>query len=101
MAFLDYCLKHRIYIAKFPPYLTHQLQPLDVSLFRLLATYYSAELNKWIIKHHGLIYFSKRDFYPCFKKAWQAAFKELNIQSSWTKTGLNPFNPFIVLNKLH
>ncbi|KAF2228324.1 CENP-B protein, partial [Viridothelium virens] len=38
MAFLDYCLKHRIHIAKFPPYSTHQLQPLDVSLFGPLAT---------------------------------------------------------------
>ncbi|KAF2228341.1 hypothetical protein EV356DRAFT_458453, partial [Viridothelium virens] len=69
-------------------------------LFGLLATYYLAELNRWIIKHHGLIHFFKRDFYPCFKKAWQAVFKELNIQSSWTKTGLNLFNPSIMLNKL-
>lgn len=39
--FLDWCLEHRILVAVYPPHLTHQLQPLDVSLFNPLANYYS------------------------------------------------------------
>ncbi|KAF2233433.1 hypothetical protein EV356DRAFT_560004 [Viridothelium virens] len=69
MAFLNYCLKHQIYITKLPPYSTHQLQPLDVGLFSPLTQYYLTELSKWIAKHQGLVGFSKRDFYPTFKLA--------------------------------
>jgi hypothetical protein len=39
--FLEWCHKRRILVAIYPPHSTHRLQPLDVSLFRPLATYYS------------------------------------------------------------
>jgi hypothetical protein len=41
LRFLDWCRSNRILVAIFPPHSTHRLQPLDVSLFRPLATYYS------------------------------------------------------------
>jgi len=43
---------------------------------------------------------SKRDFFKCFYPAWHKAFTEKNIASSWSKTGLFPFNPPLVLDKL-
>jgi len=45
MRFIDYCHLNRILLAVFPPHSTHRLQPLDVSLFAPLATFYSQELN--------------------------------------------------------
>jgi len=39
--FLEWCRSNRILVAVFPPHSTHRLQPLDVRLFRPLATYYS------------------------------------------------------------
>ena len=43
---------------------------------------------------------TKRDFFKCFYPAWQKAFTDKNVASSWCKTGLFPFNPALVLGKL-
>ena len=64
--FLDQCLEHRILVAVYSPYLTYQLQPLDISLFNPLANYYSQELNKQIHNTVGLCRITKREFYGLF-----------------------------------
>jgi hypothetical protein len=66
MRFLEYCLKHRIFVVIYPPHSTHRLQPLDVSCFRPLASYYSTELSKWIHKTQALCSISKREFFGIF-----------------------------------
>ena len=43
---------------------------------------------------------SKRDFFRCFYPAWQKAFTEDNVRSSWRKGGILPFDPDIVLGKI-
>lgn len=43
---------------------------------------------------------TKRDFFKCFYPAWHTAFVYDNITSSWSKTGLLPFNPALVVDKL-
>ena len=48
MKWLEYCEKHRILVAVYPPHSTHRLQPLDVSVFALMATYYSQELQHFL-----------------------------------------------------
>jgi len=44
MDFLEWCEQYRIIVAVFPPYSTHRLQPLDVSLFSPLSTAYTNQL---------------------------------------------------------
>ena len=100
MRFLDWCKANRILVVAFPPHSTHRLQPLDVSLFSPLATYYSQELNRWIHNCQGLISITKRHFWKLFWVAYNKAFTENNINNGWKKTGLHPFNPNIVLNQL-
>ena len=41
MRFIDFCDKHKILLAIFPPQSTHSLQPLDVVIFSPLAHFYS------------------------------------------------------------
>jgi hypothetical protein len=41
MKFLNWCDKHHVLLAIYPPHSTHRLQPLDVSLFSPLATFYT------------------------------------------------------------
>ncbi|GFR85475.1 ankyrin repeat and MYND domain-containing protein 1 [Elysia marginata] len=36
-----------------PPHTTHKLQPLDVSFFKSLQTYYVQECVKWLLNHPG------------------------------------------------
>ena len=99
MRFIKYCYLHRILLAVYPPYLTHRLQPLNVSLFSPLAIFYSQELNQFIFNSKGLLRLTKRDFFQLFWVAYSKAFNSENIQSGWEKTGLYPFKPEAVLDK--
>ena len=96
--FLNWCHKHRILVAAFPPHSTHRLQPLNVSLFSPLGTYYSEELNNLICKNQGLSSVTKRNFFRLFWAAYDRAFTRNNILSGWANTGLNPLNPEVVLS---
>ena len=98
--FLDQCLKYRILVAVYPPYLTYRLQPLDISLFNPLVNYYSQELNKQIYNIVGLCRITKREFYSLFRAAWRYTFTETNILSGWRKTGLQPLDPDLILNQV-
>jgi hypothetical protein len=44
--FLDYCVKSRILVARFPPHATHTVQPLDVVVFRSLSAAYNRALTE-------------------------------------------------------
>ena len=68
--FLDWCDKHRVLVAVFPPHSTHQLQPLDVTCFRSLGHHYSLNLDKWQIATQGLTRLSKREFFSLFWPAF-------------------------------
>ena len=53
---LEAILKAResgVIILSLPPHTTHRLQPLDVSLFKPLQTYYGLEGEKWLRSHAG------------------------------------------------
>jgi hypothetical protein len=60
-----------------------------------LAAYYSQEIDHHTRLSQGLVALTKRDFFKNFYLAYDRAFTEANIKSSWQKTGLEPF----VLNK--
>lgn len=95
--FLDWCQSNKILVAVYPPHATHRLQPLDVSLFAPLATYYSKGLDEHMRLSEGLTAVTKRDFFGLFWPAWQKAFTEANISSGWSKTGLWLFDPSVVM----
>ena len=99
MRFLEYCNKHWILVTVYPPHLTHRLQPLDVSLFSLLAIYYSQELNQFLHKSEGFCSLTKRDFFWLFWAAFGKAFTTSNIESGWKRTGLYPFESSVILDK--
>jgi hypothetical protein len=97
LSFLEWCQSNRILVAVFPPHSTHRLQPLDVSLFRPLASYYSQSLDAHSRLSQGLASVTKRDFFKNFYSAFDKAFTEANIRSGWLKTGIEPFDPDQVL----
>ena len=97
MRFLNWAIEHRILVAAYPPHSTHRLQPLDVSLFGPLATFYSQELDQFIFESQGLCGITKRDFFRLFFPAWERAFSVENINSGFTKTGIYPLDASPVL----
>jgi hypothetical protein len=92
LKFLDWCRSNRILVAMFPPHSTYRLQPLDVSLFRPLATHYSQLLDRHTRLSLGILNSSKRDFFKNFYPAFDKTFIEANIRSGWLKTGIEPFD---------
>jgi hypothetical protein len=92
MAFVDWADQHGIILLILPPHTTHRLQPLDVGLFQPLSTDYSLELNQLMNDGAGHVSMSKSFFWPMFKRAWDKAFTEDNIQSAFRKSGIWPIN---------
>ena len=97
LKFLGICQSHRILLAVYPPHSTHRLQPLDVSLFRPLATYYSQSIDHFTRLSQGLATITKRDFFKNFYPSFDRAFTEANMVSGWHRTGIAPFQPEEVL----
>src|SRR2546430_4679531 len=93
LKFIDYADRNRILLAVLPPHSTHRLQPLDVSLFSPLGTYYSQEVDNLLTKSQGLISITKRHFWALFREAWGRAFTTKNIEAAWKATGMHPFDP--------
>ena len=51
MDFIKYCDDNRILLAIFPPHATHTLQPLNICMFKPLATAYLAALANYMDKY--------------------------------------------------
>jgi hypothetical protein len=66
LKWLTWCKDNRVLVCVDPPYSTHRLQPLDVSLFALLSIYYSQQLDKFATDLLGLSRITKRDFFRLF-----------------------------------
>ena len=76
MDFFEWCNLHNIHIYSFPFHTIYCLQPLDMSLFAPLVTFYSQKLDDWIQKTQGLCKINKTQFYKLFKSAFTNAFSE-------------------------
>ena len=100
MRFIEKCDKFQILLFILPPYLTHRLQPLDISLFSPLSTHYSNGLNKLIFNSLGITNISKRTFWSVFYPAWKQAFSVANIASGFLKTGIWLLNPAFIINTI-
>jgi hypothetical protein len=90
MEFIDWADSHGIILLILPPHTTHRLQPLDVGLFQPLSTNYSWELDRMMQDTAGHVSMSKGFFWPMFKRAWDKAFTEKNIQAAFCKSGIWP-----------
>jgi hypothetical protein len=97
MTFVNWADEHGIILLILPPHTTHRLQPLDVGMFQPLSTNYSWELDQIMNESEGRVSMSKSFFWPMFKRSWDKAFTEKNIQSAFCKAGIWPTNGTQVL----
>src|ERR1700733_1381199 len=82
----------------FPPHATHLMQPLDVVIFQPYKHYHSEALDKAV--RLGFDEFTVQDFLQELDTIRRQTFKRSTILSSFRETGLVPFNPNVVLDKL-
>lgn len=79
---------------------THRLQPLDVSFFGPLKTYYDQEVTKWLKCNPGRTV-TQYQICPLFGKAYGKAATIANAQSGFEHSGIWPLNPDIFPNHLY
>ena len=100
MEFIRTCDRLKIVLLILPPHSIHRLQPLDVGCFLPLSTNYMTEIERVMQKSGGLTSLTKRTFWDAFKPAWDKAMSETNILSAWSKTGIWPYKPLVVLDQV-
>lgn len=81
-----------------PAYISHILQPLDVSCFSPLKKAYGSQIEIKI--RLGVNHITKEEFLPAFLIAYRQSITPETITSSFKATGLVPFDPQRVLDKL-
>ena len=96
--FESFCMQHKIIIVCMPSHSSHLLQPLDVGCFGPLKHAYGDAVMK--LARRAVSHVSKVDFLRAFQSAYTKAFSLDNIRASFKGTGLVPFNPDAVLEKL-
>lgn len=50
---VDFCRENAITLLSLPPHSTHRMQPLDISFFGPLKTYYSQACDSWMTRNPG------------------------------------------------
>jgi hypothetical protein len=98
MDFISFCNANKILLIVFSPHSTHSLQPLDVVLFALLSSAYSADLLCYLHRSQGLSSVKKSDFFTLFWSAWETSFKEETVLQSFKATGIFPMDAQVILN---
>jgi len=81
-------------LLSFPPHCSHRMQPLDVSVYKPVKTYYEKQYNAWKV-HHDIKSFSIRHIPGLVREALDLALTPKNIKSGFSATGIFPFNPNI------
>lgn len=91
---LVYAKQNGIIIVCTPPHCTHRVQPLDVSFYGPLSTYYNQEITMWL-KHNPGRVVTCYQVGKLFSNAYQRAATMSNAVNGFAKTGIFPLNPEI------
>ena len=89
--FEQYCKDNNIIMFCMFVHSFHFLQLFDVGCFSLMKKVYGAEIEHLVWAH--IIYITKEDFFPVFKKAFDATITESNIKGGFRGAGLVPMDP--------
>ena len=92
------CKDNNIIPICMPPHSSHLLQPLDVGCFGPLKRVYGSLIEQKA--RLGFNHIDKLDFLKAYPEAHKKVFTTENIQSGFRATGLLPFLPAAVLDKL-
>ncbi|XP_076455493.1 uncharacterized protein LOC143290089 [Babylonia areolata] len=81
-----------------PPHTTHKLQPLDVSFFKPLQTYYAQAIQSWLRSNQGR---TVGPFQICrlFSEAYTKAATMMSAVNGFSKCGIWPCNNYFPESK--
>jgi len=89
---LEYAKENGIVMMSFPPHCSHQLQPLDRSVFGPLKTYAGSAQSNWMRNNRGRT-MTVHDIPGILRDIWPLASTEKNIVSGFQVAGIMPYNP--------
>ncbi|XP_055306968.1 uncharacterized protein LOC129571221, partial [Sitodiplosis mosellana] len=90
---LDYAAEHGITLLSFPPHCSHKLQPLDVSVYGPVKSYYEQECRSWSRNTQEKI--EMFHIPELVRSTLDLALTPINIKSGFRGTGIFPYNPNI------
>jgi hypothetical protein len=96
--FAQFCLDHNITLLLLPPHCTHELQPLDIGLFRPVKGSMAAWADQRATLTNGRV--QKREWVEEFIRARERSFTPKNVKSAFRTAGLWPFLPQTALRRL-
>ena len=91
IATLDYPKENGIVLMSFPPYCSHTLQPLDLSVFGPLKKRTSRVQQNWMRNHPG-VGMTICDIPDIVGEAWTDSVTPRNVAAGLVKAGVFPFN---------
>lgn len=89
---LEYAKENGIHVICLPPHCTHRMQPLDVSFFAPLKTFFNQEISKWLKAHPGRVV-TQFQISSLFNVAYGKAATVQNACHGFKSTGIWPLNP--------
>jgi len=92
---VDAADRHQIHLFCLPSNTTHELQPMDKSVFRSFETYWDEEVLKfWRLHPDRQV--NKERFGKIFTSAWYKALTPTNVINGFKSTGLYPFDKDVI-----
>ncbi|CAG5007898.1 unnamed protein product [Parnassius apollo] len=91
---LTFAKEHGIIMVCLPPHCTHRMQPLDVSFYGPLKTYFNQEVSTWLKSHPGRVV-THFQIGAILNKAYGKAATVQTAVNGFQKTGLWPVDPYI------
>ncbi|KAH9630861.1 hypothetical protein HF086_014602 [Spodoptera exigua] len=91
---LKFAKEHGIIMVCLPPHCTHRMQPLDVSFYGPLKTYFNQEVSTWLKNHPGRVV-THFQIGAILNKAYGKAATIQIAVNGFQKTGLWPVDPNI------
>ncbi|XP_018302157.1 uncharacterized protein [Mycetomoellerius zeteki] len=89
---LDMAVENGVTLLSFSPHCSHKLQPLDVSVYGPVKSYYKTQCNAWQ-KNNANKVIEIRHIASLVQKALDLALTPCNIKAGFQATGISPFNP--------
>ncbi|ODA78131.1 hypothetical protein RJ55_06735 [Drechmeria coniospora] len=96
--FIQYCDDHDIIPFGYPPHSTHLVQPLDVVVFQPYKHYHAKALD--LVVRDGVTNITKLEFLALIQGVRNQTFTKTTIEAAFRETGIVPFNPLKVLDKV-
>lgn len=89
---LDLAAANGVTLLSFPPHCSHKMQPLDVSVYGPVKTYYKFQCTA-CLKNNALKVLEIRHITGLVAETLKLSLSQKNITAGFLKTGIFPYNP--------